>query len=428
MDETWSDPNSMLDVVVRVMSVPRPRMLPQFSHELAVLLPHRAAVMQSGDCPRYPLKTVGDQAVTDAVTSSELNYLADQAIPGEAVVLDAAFGGAECRLVLLSSRPAIGKGAVLALVPEDPHPASDVLDLAVRLWHLTSLDAGQRASELEPDLIAGNLAAATARAEALTDLGQTHSATLVALLSVLRSGKLSDAVARQTATDLAARALVDLRVVTDRAQALSTESAREAFTVLADQLAPVVAHVEASIELAGPHDDRQMHQDIAHAARLVSRGLVLAALDRPGTTRVRVSWRIDKDALRVTVRDDGPEVPKNTIDPRLAERMAPLGGRWEVDSVPGWGTTVTATLVLDVAETPELHPLDRLNPRELEVLTGISGGQRNRQIAERLQLSEHTVKFHVRNLLEKLEVRSRGEAAALAHQLRLESVPSRRVG
>jgi DNA-binding NarL/FixJ family response regulator len=90
--------------------------------------------------------------------------------------------------------------------------------------------------------------------------------------------------------------------------------------------------------------------------------------------------------------------------------------------VPGWGTTVTAVLPLGMTDPPELRPLDRLNPRELEVLSGISLGLRNRQIAVQLQLSEHTVKFHVRNILDKLDVSSRGEAAALARDLRLEPV------
>ncbi|MGW2512128.1 helix-turn-helix domain-containing protein [Streptomyces scopuliridis] len=111
------------------------------------------------------------------------------------------------------------------------------------------------------------------------------------------------------------------------------------------------------------------------------------------------------------------------VAPRLSERIVPLGGRWGIDAVPGWGSTVTAVSPLDITEPPELSPLDRLNARELEVLAGISQGLRNRRIAVRLQLSEHTVKFHVRDLLEKLEVRSRGEAAALAHALRIDPEP-----
>ncbi|WP_432850978.1 helix-turn-helix transcriptional regulator [Amycolatopsis sp. CA-161197] len=422
MDASWTNPAHVLDVAVRVISAPRPEMLPRFSQELAAVLPHRAAAMQTGDCPRSPFKVTGDTTITGAVTSAELDHRAERAVPGEAVVLDGVLAGVERRLVLLTSRPAVGNGAVIALVPSVAEPSAEALGLAARLWHLTSTDAGQRAVDPGPDVLASNLAAASARAQTVTDLGQTHAATLVALLAVLRSGRLGDAAARQTATDLAARALLDLRAVADRDQALSAESARAAFGVLADQLSPVVGHADVAVDLVAPTDDRQLRQDIAHTARTVTRGLVIAALDRPDTTRIRASWRLDGAALRITVRDDAPDIPDVVLDPGLTERITPLGGSWEVDAVPGWGATITAALPLDTVEPPELRPLDRLNAREVEVLSGISQGLRNRQIAAQLQLSEHTVKFHVRNLLEKLEVSSRGEAAALARDLRLDPV------
>ncbi|WPB95214.1 response regulator transcription factor [Streptomyces malaysiensis] len=60
-------------------------------------------------------------------------------------------------------------------------------------------------------------------------------------------------------------------------------------------------------------------------------------------------------------------------------------------------------------------PLYALGTRELEVLEQLARGRRNRQIAQQLHISESTVKFHVANILEKLGVTSRGEAAALAH-------------
>ncbi|MDT8915692.1 helix-turn-helix transcriptional regulator [Amycolatopsis sp. PS_44_ISF1] len=422
MDESWSDPAHVLDVVTRLITAPRPELLPRFSRELAAVLPHRAAAMQTGDCTRSPFKVTGDTTITDAVTSVELEHLADLGVAGEAVVVEGVLAGVERTLVLLTSRPVVGNGAVLVVVPEgDVRPARD-LGLAARLWDLSSTDAGQRAADPGPEVLATNLAASAARAQTVTDLGQTHAATLVALLSVLRSGRLGDRAARQTATDLAARALVDLRAVTKRDQTLSAESARAAFAVLSEQLAPIVGHADVAVDLVEPSEDRRLPQDIAHTARTVTRGLVIAALDRPGTTRVRASWRFDGPALRITVRDDSPDVPDVVVDPGLTERITPLNGHWEVDTVPGWGATITAVLPLTSAEPPELRPLDRLNPRELEVLAGISEGLRNRQIADRLQLSEHTVKFHVRNLLEKLKVTSRGQAAALAHDLRLEPV------
>jgi DNA-binding NarL/FixJ family response regulator len=53
-----------------------------------------------------------------------------------------------------------------------------------------------------------------------------------------------------------------------------------------------------------------------------------------------------------------------------------------------------------------------LTPRERDVLRLVERGMSNRQIALRLGIEVHTVKNHVHNILEKLQVRSRGEAAA----------------
>jgi DNA-binding NarL/FixJ family response regulator len=54
-----------------------------------------------------------------------------------------------------------------------------------------------------------------------------------------------------------------------------------------------------------------------------------------------------------------------------------------------------------------------LSPRELEVLGLVASGASNVQVAERLDLSVHTVKKHVARLLLKLKVGSRSEAALL---------------
>ena len=60
--------------------------------------------------------------------------------------------------------------------------------------------------------------------------------------------------------------------------------------------------------------------------------------------------------------------------------------------------------------------LPELTPREREVLRLLAEGLTNRQIAERLVVSEHTVHRHVANILRKLDVSSRTAAAAHAAQ------------
>jgi len=57
---------------------------------------------------------------------------------------------------------------------------------------------------------------------------------------------------------------------------------------------------------------------------------------------------------------------------------------------------------------------DRLTPRELEVLDLVTQGLRNKEIAARLGITENTAKFHLRNILEKLQAESRTELAARA--------------
>ncbi len=67
----------------------------------------------------------------------------------------------------------------------------------------------------------------------------------------------------------------------------------------------------------------------------------------------------------------------------------------------------------------EAPPAEELTPRELEVLRLVAEGLPNKTIAQRLDISEHTVKFHVNALLGKLEVSSRTEAVVRATRLGL---------
>ncbi|MFF8954394.1 AAA family ATPase [Streptomyces sp. NPDC014894] len=73
----------------------------------------------------------------------------------------------------------------------------------------------------------------------------------------------------------------------------------------------------------------------------------------------------------------------------------------------------------DPAPATRPGPALGLTPREEDVLRLVAAGRSNRQIAAALYISPKTASVHVSNILAKLSVSGRGEAAALAHRLRL---------
>jgi DNA-binding NarL/FixJ family response regulator len=65
------------------------------------------------------------------------------------------------------------------------------------------------------------------------------------------------------------------------------------------------------------------------------------------------------------------------------------------------------------AQLAEHYSDDALTTREIDVLRQIAGGNRNRDIAEKLFISEHTVKIHIKHIMEKLGATDRTEAVAI---------------
>ena len=65
---------------------------------------------------------------------------------------------------------------------------------------------------------------------------------------------------------------------------------------------------------------------------------------------------------------------------------------------------------------PAADPLNELTEREREILEGVAEGLSNKEIGQHLHLSEKTVKHYMTNILQKLQVRNRVEAALLAQR------------
>jgi DNA-binding CsgD family transcriptional regulator len=104
-------------------------------------------------------------------------------------------------------------------------------------------------------------------------------------------------------------------------------------------------------------------------------------------------------------------------DPGLADRMTAL-----LAGVPGLrlartGEKADAVLVPSRAVASPYEQVASLTPREIEVLNLMAEGASNKTIARRLEISVHTVKFHVGSLLDKLDAAGRTDAVAHAARI-----------
>ncbi|UOO80817.1 response regulator transcription factor [Uruburuella testudinis] len=93
--------------------------------------------------------------------------------------------------------------------------------------------------------------------------------------------------------------------------------------------------------------------------------------------------------------------------------------RKAVDGDNVFSPEMTARLVqslISPAAPPKNNELASLTPRELEILGYLASGHSNKVIARHLDLAESTIKVHVQNILRKLELSSRVQAAVYAVQ------------
>ncbi|GAB2823243.1 helix-turn-helix transcriptional regulator [Lentzea nigeriaca] len=410
---------------VDVIRAPLSETLPRLSAAFAGTVPHQALAELSANCSFAPFKVrgVSPGAPGSSVSIADLAALRPLVPTRGTWQGRAVMAGVEVPVLAVSSDASEPAPLMVLVRTEDTPVPEEHLKAAEALWDLVTAHREGLRNEAVPATLAVSRAAAAARAVAISDLGDVYGTALTALLAVLRDRSADDASARTRAVDLAVTTLVELRSRAELDRSLSEERSGDAFDRLAESLRRVLRGTGVRLDLGTPGAeegaDRVLPVDVASTARAVVRSTVHAMLDdQRGVHRVHVGWKVATTVLRATVRDDGPGTLTcgNLDSRRITERLGPLGGRGQIDAIPGWGTTVTFEIPLGPPETPREDPLTVLGARELEVLGQLARGRRNRDIAADLHISESTVKFHVANILDKLGVGSRGEAAALAHE------------
>jgi two-component system NarL family response regulator len=160
--------------------------------------------------------------------------------------------------------------------------------------------------------------------------------------------------------------------------------------VLLDVRMPKGSGIEACVQIKG----------VAPSARIIMLTIsdeeadLYEAIKAGATGYLLKEISIDEVASAVRAVHDG----QSLISPAMASKLL----------------TEFALMAKRSNDRTEQVPTPRLTDRELEVLKLVARGLNNRDIARELYISENTVKNHIRNILEKLQLHSRMEAVVYA--------------
>jgi NarL family two-component system response regulator YdfI len=161
------------------------------------------------------------------------------------------------------------------------------------------------------------------------------------------------------------------------------------------------AQLQPDVVLVDLENQDRSHESAALPAlpRIPSSFPVVALIDEPSS-----DWTAH--ALRSGVRAILPR--DSGMDEILAAIQAAHGGLVLLD--PEVTQSLAARIPTPAARAPALEDL---TPREIEVLRMLAEGLGNREMAARLGISDHTVKFHISSILDKLGAATRTEAVTM---------------
>ena len=194
---------------------------------------------------------------------------------------------------------------------------------------------------------------------------------------------------------LGRRGIEVLDVAADGRAAVAAAAAHNPDVVLMDIRMPVMDGIEATAAIAGPGKPRVLILTTYHQDEYVFRAL------RAGASGFLLkSTEPDRLAQAVELVSAGEAL----LAPEVTERLI------------AEHVSRAALVEADLGRPPRLGTLERLTPREREVLALIARGLSNDQISERLVLSPATVKTHINRTLAKLGLSSRAQLVVVAYE------------
>ena len=171
-----------------------------------------------------------------------------------------------------------------------------------------------------------------------------------------------------------------------------------------DERFQIISVSEDSEDFLKTSETTQM--DVAVVGWIIPPGDARFILDRLQTRKnapkvvVYTGFESDTVPLQVMAHGGAAFVSKNEQPVHLLDTIVQVAG----------GSMVFP--YLDVSQL-NANPLGTLTKRELEILASLAAGRTNKEIAAEKGVSTNTVKYHIRNLFEKLSVSNRGQAIAL---------------
>lgn len=171
--------------------------------------------------------------------------------------------------------------------------------------------------------------------------------------------------------------------------------------------------------------------EAVEVARQTKPDVILLDVNMPNrdgieTVKVLVEEIPDVQVVMLTVSDDDNDLfqaIKNGAKGYLLKNLEPQDLYKMLEGIRQGESPISGTMaskILKEFRQPEQNEaegaskVDKLTPREIDVLEQVVTGASNKEIAGTLHITENTVKIHLRNILEKLHVQNRIQAAVHA--------------